>query len=184
MPFVVADQGPEITLAHARVVCDLDPGQPFLLSARATDPEDGAISYVAITWEDGNGQVLGAVEVQVTISAPTEYFRVKVSDSAGNRSEQEVILNLPTGIANDVDCDSMADDYELTHGLDHALQDAAGDLNQYLLANIEEYRGGTDPNDSDSDNDGQQDGMEVTAGRNPLLNEGVIIQILNNMDED
>ena len=184
VPFAVADQGPEITLAHARVVCDLEPGLPFLLSARATDTEDGAISDVAITWEDGNGQVLGAVEVQVTISAPTEYFRVKVSDSAGNRSEQEVILNLPTGIANDVDCDSMADDYELTHGLDPALHDAAGDLDQDLLANIEEYRGGTDPNDSDSDNDGQQDGMEVTAGRNPLLNEGVIIQILNNMDED
>ena len=47
-------------------------------------------------------------------------------------------------------------------------QNATGDLDSDGLTNLEEYILGTNPNDSDSDNDGASDGVEVDNGNNPL----------------
>jgi hypothetical protein len=47
-------------------------------------------------------------------------------------------------------------------------QNATGDLDSDGLTNLEEYILGTNPNDSDSDNDGASDGVEVANGNNPL----------------
>ena len=41
----------------------------------------------------------------------------------------------------------------------------------------------TDPNNKDSDGDGIEDGVEVEQGRNPLVNEAVIILIINSAEE-
>ena len=43
---------------------------------------------------------------------------------------------------------------------------------------------GTDPLIVDSDNDGISDGDEVTTGRNPSVNEGAIITILQQMMDE
>ncbi|HLB31004.1 MAG TPA: hypothetical protein VJN91_05700, partial [Gammaproteobacteria bacterium] len=182
-PFVIADAGPQITLTHGRVVCDLEAGQQFLMSAWAQDVEDGAIPSGDITWRDAGDQVLGSGEVMVALTEPTMYFSVTAVDSGGHPARQEVILNQPTGVGDDADCDGMPAGYEQGHGLNPGLHDAAGDLDQDLLTNLAEYRTGSDPADPDTDGDGRLDGNEVASGTNPMLHEGVIIQILNNLDD-
>ena len=47
-------------------------------------------------------------------------------------------------------------------------QNATGDPDNDGLTNLEEYILGTNPNDSDSDNDGASDGVEVANGNDPL----------------
>jgi uncharacterized repeat protein (TIGR01451 family) len=81
----------------------------------------------------------------------------------------------------DDDNDQLSDAYELANQLDpRDAADAALDGDMDGLSNLAEANAGTDPNDSDSDDDGINDGDEVASGRNPLLNEGsVITPILN-----
>jgi len=50
------------------------------------------------------------------------------------------------------------------------------------LSDEEEAALGTDPNNKDSDGDGIEDGVEVEQGRNPLVNEAVIILIINSAE--
>jgi hypothetical protein len=62
----------------------------------------------------------------------------------------------------DTDSDSLPDAWELLHGLDPSVDtDAASDNDGDGLSNLEEFTAGTDPNDSDSDDDGLTDFEEV-----------------------
>jgi len=64
----------------------------------------------------------------------------------------------------------MPDDWENFYGLDPTdASDASGDVDSDGLTNLEELQQGTDPNDSDSDNDEMSDGWEVSNGLNPLV---------------
>ena len=47
------------------------------------------------------------------------------------------------------------------------------------LSDLEESNLGTDPLVTDTDGDGISDGAEVLAGRNPTINEGAIILLIN-----
>lgn len=88
----------------------------------------------------------------------------------------------------DSDGDGMPDGWEVKHNLNPVLDDASGDLDEdgYLdetWTNLQEYRygipgdwsiavdgvwwWGTRPNDSDTDDDGANDGVEVHYGSNP-----------------
>ncbi|MBK1854962.1 sulfatase-like hydrolase/transferase [Verrucomicrobiaceae bacterium 5K15] len=71
----------------------------------------------------------------------------------------------------DSDNDGMPDDYETVNGLNPNVDDAAGDNDAVGgadgLTNLEEYNAGTDPQDSDSDDDGLTDGAEVHGTFNP-----------------
>ena len=75
----------------------------------------------------------------------------------------------------------MNDNYEVANNLDPTSNDAALDADADGLANIEEIEWETDPNNPDSDTDGTNDGDEVTIGRDPLLNEPVLIVIANGL---
>lgn len=78
----------------------------------------------------------------------------------------------------DTDGDGMPDTYEVTNGLDPNVNDANDDLDGDDLTNIQEYRGAdgtegtgdeTNPNSSDTDGDGVDDGDEVNIfTSNPL----------------
>lgn len=64
----------------------------------------------------------------------------------------------------DTDGDEMPDSYENLYGLNPAVDDAAGDLDNDMLTNLEEFNLGTLPNNNDTDGDGYLDGVESNTG--------------------
>jgi hypothetical protein len=61
----------------------------------------------------------------------------------------------------DTDGDGMPDGWEVGHSLDPLVDDAGLDPDGDTLANLEEYQNGSDPHDSDTDDDGLTDPEEV-----------------------
>gem|GEM_PF-2098729 len=76
-----------------------------------------------------------------------------------------------TGV-DDADCDQLADTWELLHfgSLD---QDGTDDGDADGLANLNEFDGGLDPANADTDGDGVDDGTEVALGFDPLDSDDV-----------
>jgi len=72
---------------------------------------------------------------------------------------------------NDSDFDSMPDDFEITFGLNPALNDATGDIDFDSLSNFQEYLLGTYPNNNDTDSDMIQDGWEYYHGLDPTFDD-------------
>lgn len=72
-------------------------------------------------------------------------------------------LLAPTGLAQakDRDHDGMSDRWEQQHRLSTKRDDARRDPDRDRLSNLREFRNGTDPRDSDSDDDGTKDGKEA-----------------------
>lgn len=91
-------------------------------------------------------------------------------DSDGDELLDGQEVDLGTDPLNsDTDADQMPDGFEVTYGLAPLENDAALDLDNDLLSNLEEYLQGTLPNDPDTDNDGFLDGEDV----NPLVSDAV-----------
>lgn len=76
----------------------------------------------------------------------------------------------------DSDSDGMPDAYEMSHGLDPAVNDAASSLDSDTLTNLQEYQGAdgtpgtgdeTLPENSDTDGDGDPDDLEVANTTDP-----------------
>ena len=83
----------------------------------------------------------------------------------------EAFYNFLLAGLGDIDSDGMPDEWERDYGLDALVDDAAGDIDDDGLTNIEEYNADTYPNDSDSDNDGMPDGWEVQYELDPLVDD-------------
>ncbi len=70
----------------------------------------------------------------------------------------------------DTDEDGMPDVWEDAHALNkNSATDAALDPDGDGATNLREWLAGTDPQDADTDNDGVNDGAELTGGSDPLL---------------
>jgi hypothetical protein len=68
----------------------------------------------------------------------------------------------------DTDGDGLPDDYEMANAMNpNDPTDAAGDRDSDGLANLEEFRRGTNPNSPDTDADGVDDLTEIANGSNP-----------------
>lgn len=67
----------------------------------------------------------------------------------------------------DTDRDEMPDRWEQRHGLNPLVADGIQDPDMDGLTNLEEFRQGTDPQNSDSDGGGENDGSERSRGRDP-----------------
>jgi Zn-dependent metalloprotease len=113
---------------------------------------------------DGDGLSDGA-EVQTHGTDPLN----PDSDADGLSDGDEVIAHGTDPLDPDTDADGMDDGWEVAHGLDPLLDDAALDADADGLTNIEERAAGTDPANPDTDADGLNDGDEVHVhGTDPL----------------
>ncbi|MGJ8725768.1 MAG: sulfatase-like hydrolase/transferase [Roseibacillus sp.] len=112
--------------------------------------------------------------VEGWVNGSTDNFGLAVfvgenqSNAAGFSNPRLVISS-----ALDSDDDGMPDNYEVANGLNPNVNDAAIDDDAVGgadgLTNLEEYSAGTDPQDSDSDDDGLNDGQEVNGTLNPWV---------------
>jgi len=75
--------------------------------------------------------------------------------------------------SDDDDGDGLPNDWELAWFDTNTAAVSSADSDVDGLANLDEYRHGTDPWDVDTDNDGAFDGHEVLAGTNPLRSASV-----------
>ena len=88
-------------------------------------------------------------------------------DGLGDGAEADVHGSDP--LSADGDADGMPDVWEVAHGFQPLLDDAAGDADGDGLTNLEEYGHGTDPRHGDPDGDGLGDYAEVaTHGTDPF----------------
>lgn len=83
---------------------------------------------------------------------------------------------------SDTDSDGLNDGTEVAYASDGMNpldgSDAQADFDQDNLNNADEISWSSEINDSDTDSDNMLDGDEVTAGRNPTVNEPVLVVII------
>ena len=94
------------------------------------------------------------------------------SDGDGQNDGAEVMQGSDPSDGDDMftdsDEDGLSDEYEDEHGLDKQISDKNKDLDLDGLTNVEEMILGSNPDNSDSDGDGQLDGAEVIFGSDAL----------------
>ncbi|MBV1928595.1 MAG: DUF11 domain-containing protein [Gammaproteobacteria bacterium] len=83
---------------------------------------------------------------------------------------------ISSGISGDADGDGLPDSWELEHGLNpFNAADADADWDGDNLTSLDEYQLGTDPNNVDTDGDGENDDVDA----NPTFNPAWLTPILN-----
>ena len=142
-------------------------GSVFLTLERETT----SLGYPTLVFEDGLRAVWSIpgnsyqVELDPTVSEFADTNNNGVEDWFERRVLGSLTPNLDTGDANQ---NQIEDWWELHYF--GALADETADPDNDGLTNKEEWDNKTDPNDSDTDDDGQTDGFEVASGTmNPLV---------------
>ncbi len=130
----------------------------------------GSVLTCGWTKASGAGTVTFAAPdvAQTTASFSVAGFYVlnfKVSDGVLSESGNVSVQVNPNP---DSDGDGMLDTWEVAHGLNPSVADAALDADDDGLSNLQEYQSGTDPQKADSDSDGLPDGWEVAHHLSPL----------------
>ena len=125
------------------------------------DAVSGALTHTLENPAPDSGDNFG---IALSISDHRIVVGAYQDDATANNSGRVYLFS------SDTDSDGMSDDWEAAWGFDrNSSADAAQDLDSDILINLDEYRNFTNPNDSDSDNDGLIDGPEVLAvGSDPL----------------
>ncbi len=103
-------------------------------------------------------------EVRVYLTDP----RTPDTDEDGLTDFEEINTYGTSPVLADTDGDGMGDKWELDHGLNPLVDDAADDPDSDGATNLEESQAGTDPSNPDTDADGLPDGWEISYGLNPL----------------
>jgi Zn-dependent metalloprotease/streptogramin lyase len=99
------------------------------------DPSDATL--------DGDGDGLINLDEYYARTDPT----TPDSDGDGLSDGDEIHVHGTDPTESDTDGDRMPDGWEVDHGLDPLVDDAAGDLDGDLWTNLQEYQEGTDPAD-------------------------------------
>lgn len=139
---------------------------------------NGVAVFTATRYLSASNSVVVTPQKDLSYGATYTLKLDGVTDAAGNRLVP-VTLSFKTEL--DTDGDLMPDRWEKLKGTDPAIADGTADPDLDKLTNLEEFRHGTDPKNPDSDGDGTSDGDEVRQGRNPLVNEPVLLTIINSL---
>ncbi len=84
----------------------------------------------------------------------------------------------------DKDLDFMPDDWENDNGLDDTKDDSMDDADNDGVINIREFKIGTDPQNSDTDNDGLSDGDELSGKANGIATDPLNADSDNDGEQD
>lgn len=117
-----------------------------------SDPGAEATDNVAL---DGVVQSSHAVNTAVTGEYIVTYTATDTSGNEGTATRTVLIVGL------DTDEDGLPDIFELAHGFNPEVDDAADDADEDGLTNLEEFTRGLNPSDNDSDDDGVIDGLDA-----------------------
>lgn len=93
-----------------------------------------------------------------------QFLMANDQGAVGSSTPNWEIDSLAITSVPDLDGDGMPNSYEEANGLAQEVDDAAGDLDNDTVSNLEEYLNGTDPGDEDTDDDGLSDGVESNTG--------------------
>jgi len=147
----------------------LDPADNTGDNGAAGDPDMDMISNLD-EFNNGTSPVLidsdgdGLNDNEEPNSDPT----LEDTDGDGLSDGQEVndVGTNPSVV--DTDSDTIPDGYEFENGLNPLSDDSLLDLDGDLVGNLQEFTDGTDPQDTDTDDDFSSDGEEATNGTDPL----------------
>lgn len=120
----------------------------------------------------GNGTIYGYVTAPsgaVAINGYSQLVGGVVSDqlTVGGNGRLQLIAAGPSFPDNDND--GIDDRWEVAHGLNPQIDDAALDNDKDGVTNIVEFQLGLKPENPDSDGDGLYDGDEIALGRDPAV---------------
>jgi hypothetical protein len=111
---------------------------------------------------------------------PGRSYRMEVTAAAGQAAfDWDYALAWRMETPADSDNDGIPDDWEVQNGMDYTdTADGSQDPDDDQLTNIAEFENGTDPDQADTDGDGQIDGLEVLFHSDPLNpNETAVIEV-------
>jgi len=157
--------------------------QSQVLTATLRNSEGIRVPGAQITWSASTGTFNSSTmftnrhgQAAVLYTPPLVVIPITVNITAsfaGNSSHMGSQTTYTTSVLwGDNDNDGMPDYWEFLNGLNTSVNDAADDPDYDGLSNLEEYQNQTDPNDSDTDDDGLLDGPEVhTHGTDPTISD-------------
>jgi uncharacterized protein (DUF1800 family) len=163
---------------------EADDSKPLRMEFTAVRAENGSnswtLNFLLADLTNPNSPVTLASKTWTNATAADPSLMsgtAKWTDAAGNPGVFDVLIEPgvkvfitpdPVGTA-DADSDGMPDAWETLHSFNPASDaDAALDADSDGLTNLREFLAGTDPRDSDTDDDGASDGVELDHDSDPL----------------
>ena len=138
----------------------------------------GEVVFTTVTYAASSNSIVVTLQKSLNYGASYTLTLNGVADASGNPL---ALVTLSFKTEADTDGDLMPDSWEKLKGTDPTTADSNLDPDIDNLVNLDEFRAGTDPKNSDTDGDGTRDGDEVQQGRSPLLNEPAILSIINGL---